>query len=154
MDLVQLGKLLQERRSILGMPRAVVARRVGVSPSYIWRIEEAKPREGGGPSQPSQQLLERWAAALGWDESYVRQLLVLAGHLSPEVSHTPSLPLPFSGVAAVHYPNPKRMEQERLLKELRDLLDTAQASEATWKTVVRLIESFFDWLRFHIRKGA
>jgi transcriptional regulator with XRE-family HTH domain len=99
MDLERLGAALRERREALGIPRAAVARRVGVTPTYIWLIEGTRPRKGGKPSRPAQAVLERWTAALGMDERYTRQALVLAGYLpSPippaEPARDTTMPMP------------------------------------------------------------
>src|SRR5438309_1272375 len=93
MDLQELARVLEERREAIGIPRAELARRVGVSTNYVWMVERAKPREDGQPSQPSKDVLERWAEKLGWDEPYTKQLLILAGHTAPEL-HTNTLPAP------------------------------------------------------------
>ena len=80
MDLTRLGAALRERREALGIPRTEIARRVDVTPTYVWLIETAKTRSGGEPSRPTQSVLERWSVALGMDERYTKQLLALAGY--------------------------------------------------------------------------
>jgi transcriptional regulator with XRE-family HTH domain len=177
MDLQELGRALQERREAIGLTRAAVARRVDVSPSYITMVEEAQPRPGGRPSQASREVLERWVGALGWDERdapYINQLLVLAGHVLPDPTRPPA-DLPFS-TGALHYPQPKRLERERLINTLTMLLDRADASPTRWEITVQsldclfglmqhlasasdeqwrsaagLLRSFVEWLKFHIR---
>lgn len=91
MDLVKLGEELRARRKALGIPRAELARRVGVTPTYIWLIENARPRKGGEPSRPSQEVLLRWARTLGIDERYTRRTLAMAGYApaSPEDQRQP-----------------------------------------------------------------
>ena len=148
MDLVELGRLLHERREALGIPRAVVARRIGVTPSYVWMVEQAKKRKTGQPSQPSKDLLIQWAKALGWDEPYTRQLLVLAGHVQSDSAS--GLSLPFGGAGALHFPQPRSMEEEALIQELRELLQLAAARETTRAEVFGLLRSFFKWLKFHL----
>ena len=149
MDLVELGRVLQERRKALGIPQAELARRIEVSASYVWMIEQAKRRESGEPSQPSEVLLEKWADALGWDDPYTRQLLALAGHTTPSSTSTPSLP--FGGAGALHFPQPRSMEEEVLVEELRELLTLAREHEEKWEEVVGLLRSFLRWLRFRVR---
>ncbi|HLJ66843.1 MAG TPA: helix-turn-helix transcriptional regulator [Chloroflexota bacterium] len=80
MDLDRLGTALRERREALGIPRTELARRVGVTPTYIWLVENAKPRQSGQPSRPAEHVIERWTRALGMDERYTRQALRLAGY--------------------------------------------------------------------------
>jgi len=80
MDLTRLGAALHERREALGIPRTEIARRVDVTPTYVWLIETAKTRSGGEPSRPTQSVLERWSVALGMDERYAKQVLALAGY--------------------------------------------------------------------------
>ncbi len=151
MDLIELGELMEERRKAIGISRAELARRVSVSPSYVWMVENAKPRTDGEPSQPSRELLERWAKALGWDEPYAKQLTVLAGHVSAGTQ--PPQRLPFAA-GALHFPQPKRMERqverERLIQQLRELLDTAEGSDKQWKQVLDLLASYFEWLNFRL----
>src|SRR5947209_5974311 len=80
-DFSLLGSALKERREALGIPRAEIARRVGVTATYIWLVEGARPRKSGQPSRPTQAVLERWARALGMDDRYARQLLIMAGYV-------------------------------------------------------------------------
>jgi len=149
MDLTELGGLLRERRETLGIPRAVLGRRIGASTSYVWMIEGAKKRAGGNPAQPSRALLERWARALGWEgTAYVRQLLALAGHLD----ENPAPPL-LLAANSLSYANPKAMEKRRLITELEELLDAAEASEENWRETVRTISLIFDWQRYCLGLG-
>jgi transcriptional regulator with XRE-family HTH domain len=85
LDLSRLGHELRTRRRALRIPSAELARRIGVSPTYIWLIEQAKPRQGGEPSRPSEDLLSRWMAALGMTESDAQRIRELAGYFGPAV---------------------------------------------------------------------
>ena len=96
MDLHRLGTVLREQRAVIGIPAAEVARRIGVSPTYVWMVERARPRKGGEPSRPSRALLEQWAHVLGMDERYRRQVLLLAGY---EEESRPSSPRRFTRAA-------------------------------------------------------
>jgi transcriptional regulator with XRE-family HTH domain len=96
LDLAALGQELRSRRRALRIPSAELARRIGVSPTYIWLIEQAKPRQGGEPSRPSEDLLQRWTAALGMSRSDVQRIRELAGYLgsrftSERDSNSPSI---------------------------------------------------------------
>ena len=150
MDMEELGQVLLERREALGISRAEIARRIGVSPSYVWLVEEAKPRKSGNPSQPSKEVLESWAKVLGWDAPYTRQLLVLSGHIpsAPSATTRPHR-LPFTA-GTLHFPQPKKMEEEVLIQKLRELLRRSSASEEKREEVVELLQSFFEWLDYRL----
>lgn len=105
MDLERLGAALRERREAMGTPRTEVARRVGVTPTYIWLVENARPRQGGQPSRPAEAVIERWTRALGMDERYTRQALRLAGYGNAETERetmtaAPTMPILDSRMAA------------------------------------------------------
>ena len=142
MELAELGRVLRERREAIGISKAEIARRVEVSESFVAMTEQ-------GTRRPSKAVLERWAEALGWDEVYTRQLLIMAGHLAPEQDSRPSPRLPFSG-GALHFPQPKRMERERVIQELQKLLNRAEVSEKDWQETLKLLESFLEWLKFRL----
>jgi transcriptional regulator with XRE-family HTH domain len=80
LDLTRLGHELRTRRRALRIPSAELARRIGVSPTYVWLIEQSKPRKSGEPSRPSEDLLRRWMAALGMDTSEAQRIRELAGY--------------------------------------------------------------------------
>jgi transcriptional regulator with XRE-family HTH domain len=83
-DLPTLGRELRQRRRALRMPSAEFARRIGVSQTYVWLIEAAKPRPSGEPSRPSEDLLQRWTEALGMTESEARHIHELAGYFDSD----------------------------------------------------------------------
>src|SRR5579859_6497895 len=85
LDLPALGVELRRRRRALRIPSAEFARRIGVSQTYVWLIEAAKPRSSGEPSRPSEDLLQRWTAALGMSESESRRIRELAGYFDVPV---------------------------------------------------------------------
>jgi transcriptional regulator with XRE-family HTH domain len=142
MELLELARVLRERREAIGIPKAEIARRVEVSESYVAMVEQGKRR-------PSRAVLERWAAALGWDEVYTQQLLTLAGHIAQEQGSTPSPRLPFAG-GAMHFPQPRRMDRERVIQELLEVLNRAELSEEEWQETLELLESFLEWLKFRL----
>jgi transcriptional regulator with XRE-family HTH domain len=84
LDLSTLGRELRTRRRALRIPSAELARRIGVSPTYVWLIEQSKPRKSGEPSRPSEDLLRRWMAALGMDASEAQQIREFAGYFGPD----------------------------------------------------------------------
>lgn len=81
-NLERLGKRLLERRTELGLRRAELGRRIGVSATYIGLVERAQPRREGraGPSRPTVAVLRAWARALDMDVQETREVLNLAGH--------------------------------------------------------------------------
>jgi transcriptional regulator with XRE-family HTH domain len=85
LDLSRLGHELRTRRRALRIPSAELARRIGVSPTYIWLIEQSKPRKSGEPSRPSEDLLRRWMTALGMDASESQRIGELAGYFGSDV---------------------------------------------------------------------
>jgi transcriptional regulator with XRE-family HTH domain len=79
-DLETLGRLLRQRREDLGISRAGLARRLGVSANYLWMIEAAIDRAGGAPSRPGEDLLGRWSDALAISALYRHYFMRLAGY--------------------------------------------------------------------------
>ena len=80
LDLQALGRELRERRRMLRITSAELARRIGVSPTYIWLIESASPRKNGLPSRPSEEVLRQWTQALGMGSVDSERMLALAGY--------------------------------------------------------------------------
>jgi hypothetical protein len=120
MELAELGRVLRERREAIGISKAEIARRVEVSESFVAMTEQ-----------------------------YRRQLLIMAGHLVPEQDSRPVPRLPFSG-GALHFPQPKRMERERVIQEIQKVLNRAEISEKDWQETLKLLESFLEWLKFRL----
>src|SRR5580698_9961866 len=71
---VGFGQLLQQAREEALLSREQLAKRVGVDPSYIWRIEER------GQRRPSAELSLALAEALGVADDSLNSWLVAAGH--------------------------------------------------------------------------
>jgi transcriptional regulator with XRE-family HTH domain len=84
-DLATLGTDLRIRRRSLRIPSAELARRLEVSPTYVWLIEGAKRRSSGEPSRPSKDLLLRWTRVLGMDREETRRMLELAGYFDVDL---------------------------------------------------------------------
>jgi hypothetical protein len=55
-----------------------------VSQTYVWLIEQSKPRKSGEPSRPREDLLMRWTAALGMSASEAQQIREFAGYFGPD----------------------------------------------------------------------
>ncbi len=106
LDLPTLGRELRVRRRALRIPSAELARKIGVSPTYIWLIEHAKPRQSGEPSRLSEDLLRRWTSALGMTGPDTQRIRELAGYFGSDVQYergtAPRAPVSTS----VHSPSP------------------------------------------------
>lgn len=148
MDLDKLGELLRERRESLGIPRAKLARRVGISPSYMWTVEQAAKRKGGQPSQPTQPILEEWAAQLGLGISQTRELLRLAGHLQEEERSAAEPPL--LAAQGFDFPATSGIE-ENLVRKISNLLTAPRISLRDRAEIQRLLDSFVAWLDFRYK---
>jgi len=134
-DLERLGRELRGRRRALRIPSAELARRISVSPTYVWLIEQAKPRPRGEPSRPSEELLDRWTMALGMDDGEAQHIRELAGYFGP--TRPVSVPPQFAPA-----PTPTRDDR------LRDM-DASSAPQARMATgeASRLFEPHTEALR-------
>jgi transcriptional regulator with XRE-family HTH domain len=109
LDLSRLGHELRTRRRALRIPSAELARRIGVSPTYVWLIEQSKPRQSGEPSRPSEDLLRRWIAALGMSASEALQIRELAGYFGADSPYERDLtqgPWPRTSLRSTSEPEP------------------------------------------------
>jgi len=154
MDLRELAAILAKGRN--GLPKAEIARRVGISESFVAMVEGAQRR-------PSKVVIEKWAQVLGWtDPRYLSRLLALAGHGSgsgaraTELSGAPldedSLTFPEAHTAA---PNALRMtvEREELTREFLGLMDLGLTSPERWELLQALLPPFFEWFKFRLGSG-
>ena len=143
MDLIELGRTLRQRREDIGVPRAVLAQRIGVSSTYMWMIERAAPRKNGEPSQPSKELVERWAAALGLSALAVAEALALAGHVSPTTRTARRSLLTFGGFSFPDIAN----APETILEELQLLLKDGRLSPSEQAALLENLKSIIALLR-------
>jgi len=74
-----IGKIIKEQRKSIPLTLSQLAEISGVSKAHLGRIEQ-------GLRKPSTRTLQKIAEPLGFD---LYELLVLAGHLSPEPSTLP-----------------------------------------------------------------
>jgi hypothetical protein len=63
-----------------------------VSQTYVWLIEQSKPRKSGEPSRPGEDLLRRWMAALGMDASDAQRIRDLAGYFGEDAQYVSEVP--------------------------------------------------------------
>jgi transcriptional regulator with XRE-family HTH domain len=113
-DLPTLGRELRQRRRALRIPSAEFARRIGVSQTYVWLIEAAKPRPSGEPSRPSEDVLQRWTEALGMTEPEALHIHELAGYFDSDAlrAYRDSRPSPRQAVRSSSPPVFPRSENE------------------------------------------
>lgn len=160
-DLAELGRLLKRRREELGLRRSDVAHRVGVSPTYVALIEEAKPRPAGrgNPSRPNAGVLVAWTRALAMDEEGVILALRLAGHLigtremrqlepTGQVVHEDQERI-VKEVGRVYATLPWHLRRELLLDQLREVLALAERHQSR-DELVDLLEGVLDVVRFRL----
>lgn len=169
MNLLELGTALRERREALGIPRTELARRVGVTPTYIWLVETAKPRPNGEPSRPTAGVLERWTEALGMDRRYRDQALRLAGYGEVETVSEVGGPVPYMldrheampatramaadfSAAPMQFRQPRDLQARVLVESLREVLALAGRTPDTWDETAAAVESILAWLRFRLRE--
>lgn len=130
-DLKAVGESLRSRRKERHVSRTDLARKVGVSPTYLWMIEEAKERANGEASQPSQFLLSQLAAELAMSHEETYELLELAGYQPVDDAPTNGDNIPSSslgnlggtarqsGHAPSHPTALKRLQLAAMLEEVR-----------------------------------
>ena len=75
----KIGKIIKEQRKSISLSLSQLADMSGVSVAHLSRIEK-------GQRSPSPHTLQQIAEPLGFD---LNELLILAGHLSPEPSILP-----------------------------------------------------------------
>jgi transcriptional regulator with XRE-family HTH domain len=142
-DLPALGAALRTRRRSLRIPSAELARRIEISPTYVWLVERAKERSSGEPSRPSEELLLRWTRALGMHEEEARHLLALAGYFEvdreasrgprSQVAYTPERRTERRAGAAIERP---AAEESASLGAMLDLVlasDSSEAGSRVWR---------------------
>jgi Helix-turn-helix domain len=148
-ELLQLGDLLKQWRERLGLRRVDVARRVGISPSYVAVVEDAIVRPGGKPSRPKQPLLRAWCRALGMTRQDLALALDYAGYAIREAP---------KGVRAGRAVQTMTQDSDRyaaldedlLLAELRDVLELAALDgrraevEKALRPIFRLLRSWLE----------
>lgn len=128
MDLQRLGEVLRDHRQERNIPRTRLARQVGVSPSYLWMVEEAKPRATGQPSRPSRHLLGQLGVSLRLGPAETRYLLQLGGYGAEDADggDAPSLQAPADlrgDLSKSRVTRPRRTEDPaRTLQKVRALL--------------------------------
>jgi transcriptional regulator with XRE-family HTH domain len=142
MKLAELASVLREQRELIGIPKAEIARRVQVSEGYVLMVEQGKRR-------PSRAVLERWASVLGRDAGFTRKLLALAGHIPQEQANGSLIDVPLTA-DKLHFPQPKLMEQERIIQDVQGILNRAAASDAEWHKTLEDLGTYLQFLQFRL----
>lgn len=175
-DLAGLGRELRTRRKALRVPSAELARRIGVSPTYIWLIEQARPRPSGQPSRPSEDVLSQWMLALGMSEEERQRLRELAGYFghelrpvtptAPRARRSPALDWTSDTVAesagpfelgpeswgpSASPPPPPAEDETQLLGQVRHVLARATGARRR-EEITRLLSSYLRWLGSHVEE--
>lgn len=141
MDLTTLAAILKQGRENLGMSRAELARRLGVTAHYVWQVEQANVRDNRRTVRPSTGLLARWSKLLGWDEKALRQLLILSGH---EKSATVEGPWP-QPVTRTAIRRPRELERQELIERLGRLLTQPDdLPDERWRQMVDRVSAMLD----------
>ena len=104
----ELGRILKQQRVAIPLTLQELASASGVSSSHLGRIER-------GERFPSAHILRRIAKPLGFD---LNELLIMAGHLSPEPSNLPE------------------EQRDKLRAELNALLDRVATDSRRIKEIV------------------
>jgi transcriptional regulator with XRE-family HTH domain len=141
-NLKAVGERLRARREERRISRTDLAKKVGVSTTYLWMVEEARERANGAASQPSQFLLSQLAVELGMTREETYDLLELAGYQPVEDTPTNTDTIPISslgssggiarqsGHATSQSTVRKRQRLAELLEEVRrGILDIDEGNE-------------------------
>lgn len=155
--MAQFAHLLRGARENAGLTQKELASAVGIDDSYISRIERGSP-------PPARDKVLAIATELGISGASERAYFLLAAGCANvedlegvsqengQEEEEEELPLIFAG-GSLHFPQlpqPKKLEEDALVEELRALLDLAAARTEKWEEVVGLLRSFFAWVRFKL----
>lgn len=161
-DLETLGDRLRRRRKALGMRSVDLARRTGVSQSYIWLIESARNRKPTERRHVSRDVLVRWAATLGVEHEELEEWLALADYDSTLTrDEVKILNGDGRGRGAALYERPTRFSMDPrevdrdVVRELQDRLQTVvrRASVTNRQDeAMRLLDSYLDWLSYYLAR--
>jgi transcriptional regulator with XRE-family HTH domain len=150
------GELLRETRKQARISQQALADEIGVDDSYISKMEKGVDRS------PSREVALRLADALGLSDGEDRiKFLSAAGVVSGEDLEGFALIKIEDGQAskeegrasgALHFPQPRRMEKERVIQEVSEVLNKAEVSKEAWQETLKLLGSFLGWLNFRLEE--
>lgn len=113
--------------------------RTGISVSYLTRIIK------GEVVNPTADFLIRIAAGLGVTESE----LLREDEKDKDTGKKKKVPF---AAGAMHFPQPRRMEMERVIQELIGVLSRAEEYKDGCQETLKLLESFVEWLKFRLEE--
>jgi transcriptional regulator with XRE-family HTH domain len=162
-DLSKLGQMLRDQRGTNAMTRKDISEKTGLTPTYIYLVENAKAPKGRKPYTPRTANLLKWAAALGMDETEMAQALELAGYEAE-----PALSAYRDGQRAARTEGAAesaRSEDEIadagggqsiarqraiILERVRELLHDAEVA-GSWQEVANEMQRLLDYLDFRFQ---
>lgn len=134
-NLPELGQILESRRKDIGISRALLARKIGISTSYAWMIERARGRKGIEPSYPSEVVLERWADELRFTNQERRRARSLAGYES--------------GISVF-----EESDREMIIENIDSILNNPALTTTQRSNALHTIHSFTAWLRTEYERSG
>lgn len=147
MDLTTLGRILLEGREGMGMSRAELARRLGVTSHYVWQIEHGNDRSERRSIRPSATLLEQWSTTLGWDSVATEQLLILAGHRESNLDNVLG-PQFFTGFG---FPKPRELERREIVERVLQILKESQdLPDDAWRENIQRLKTMIELIEFSL----
>lgn len=76
-SIMTIGEIIKAYRKEHRMSMDTFAEKAGISRQYVWILERGESPKAGRPSQPTMDILNRIAAAMGMPEHQVPALLCL-----------------------------------------------------------------------------
>jgi XRE family transcriptional regulator, regulator of sulfur utilization len=150
-DLPTIGDVILAWRKFRGLRSTELVKLAGIKhKGYLSSIEHNKR------VNPKPEYLEKLAEALE-----VPLQDIYGRRMPPQnsvVSTTPSAAQPAvvrptqKAASALHFPQPRRMERERVIQKLLGVLKRAEKYEEAWHETLGLLESFVEWLMFRLEE--
>jgi transcriptional regulator with XRE-family HTH domain len=141
-DLTTLAAILRDGRQAIGMSRAELARRLGVTAHYVWQVEQANARDTRRLVRPSIAVLTRWSALLGWDERALHHLLILSGRAKSAIVEAP---LPQQVTTQTTIRRPRQLERQELIERLAQVLTQSdELPDDAWRHMIDRINAMLD----------
>jgi transcriptional regulator with XRE-family HTH domain len=148
-DLPTIGDVILAWRKFRGLRSTELVKLAGIKhKGYLSSIEHNKR------VNPKPEYLEKLAEALE-----VPLQDIYGRRMPPQnsvVGTTPSAAQPAvvrptqKAASALHLPQPRRMEKERVIQEILGVLNRAEKYEEAWHETLGLLESFLKWLMFRL----
>ena len=145
-----IGDVILAWRKFRGLRSTELVKKAGIKKGYLSAVEHNKR------ANPQEEYLVKLADALD-----VPLQDIYGRRMPPQnsvVGTTPSAAQPAvvrptqKAARALHFPKPRRMEQERVIQELQAVLSKAEESQERWQETLELLESFVEWLKFRLEE--